>query len=71
MLKPKSLGKPGLNRGRAVFGLPLFQRLVIAAVGLDDFVGVRILIGRHLARLTVAALVSTAEARRRPTSGFS
>ena len=32
VLKPKSLGQPGLNRVRAAFGLPLFQRPVITGL---------------------------------------
>lgn len=54
VLKPKSPGQPGLNGRGAVFCFPLFQGLVIAAFGFDDFACVRVFIELHLARLTSA-----------------
>lgn len=38
------LSQPALYRVSAVFSFPFFQHLVIAALGLDDFTGVRILV---------------------------
>ena len=66
VLKPKSLGQPGLNGREAVRSFPFLQSLVVATRGFDDFAGVRIVVNRHLARLKVAVLDSTAGARRRP-----
>lgn len=54
VLNPKSLGQPGLDSARAVFSLPLFQRFVIAAFGLDDFTSVWVLVDLHLAWLSAA-----------------
>jgi|LNAP01.1.fsa_nt_gb hypothetical protein len=36
VLKPKSLGQPGLNGRGAVLHFPFLQRFVIAAFGFDD-----------------------------------
>jgi len=51
VLKPKSLGQPGLDSCGAVFCFPFLQRFVIAAFGLYDFAGVRFFVDLHLARL--------------------
>lgn len=56
VLNPTSLGQPGLDRGSAVFSLPLFQRPVIAAFGLNDFAGVRFFVDLHLAWFTSPGL---------------
>ena len=37
VLNPISLGQPGLDSGGTVLRFPIFQRLVIAAFGFDDF----------------------------------
>lgn len=42
VLQTKSLGQPGLDNVGAVFGLPLFQRPVIATFGFHDFAAVRL-----------------------------
>jgi len=44
--------EPGLNGFSAVFSFPLFQLLVVAAFGLDNFAGVRVVV---LLDLTSAA----------------
>jgi hypothetical protein len=67
VLKPKSLDEPRLDGGRAVLSFPCLQRLVVAALGFDDFTGVRIFEDLHLARLKVAVMDKTAGARRRQT----
>ena len=54
VLKPNSLGQPGLDCVGAVFSFPLFQRFVVAAFGLDDFAGVRIFVDIHLTWFTCA-----------------
>lgn len=38
--QPKSLGQPGLDGVRTVFGFPFLQRSVITAFGFYDFAGV-------------------------------
>src|SRR5207253_11091413 len=54
VLKPRSLGEPRLDGGRAVLSFPFRQSLVIAAFGFDDFAGVRVFVDLHLAWLTGA-----------------
>jgi hypothetical protein len=41
VLKPKSIAQPGLNGVGAMLCFPLFQRVLVAAFGFDDFAGVR------------------------------
>ena len=55
VLKPKSLGQPGLNGIRAVFCLPLLQTFVIPTFGFDDLASVRIFVDLHLTWLTSAS----------------
>jgi hypothetical protein len=43
VLKPKPLGEPRLDGGRAVLSFPFLQSLVIAAFGFDEFAGKRFL----------------------------
>jgi hypothetical protein len=43
VLKPNSLGQPGLNCRRAVLCFPFLQSLVVAAFGFYDFAGVSFL----------------------------
>jgi len=53
--KPRSLGQPRFDSGATVLSFPLFQRLVIATLGFDDFTGVRFFIDLHLACLTAGS----------------
>jgi len=46
------LGEPAFHHIGAVFGFPFLKQLVIAALGLDDFAVVRILVLLDLARTT-------------------
>lgn len=43
------LGEPAFHHIRAVLGFPFLEQLVIAALGLDDFAVMRILVLLHLA----------------------
>ena len=54
VLKPNSLGQPGLDRRGAVFCFPLFQSLLVAALCFHDFARVRVFVAFHLARLAAA-----------------
>lgn len=54
IVKPNSLGQPGLNGRGAVLCFPFLEGLVVAAFGFDDFACVRIFIDLHLAWLTAA-----------------
>lgn len=54
MLKPNSLGQPGLYGRGAVLCFPFLQRLVIVAFGFDYFAGVRVFIDLKHAWLTGA-----------------
>ena len=56
VLKPKSLGQPGLDGVGAVLSFPLFQSLVVAAFRLYDLAGVGVLVDLHLAWLAGARL---------------
>ncbi len=52
VLKLTSLSEPGFHGVRTVSGFPFFQRLVVAAFGLDNFAGVRVFVDLNLPRLT-------------------
>lgn len=54
VLKPKSLGQPGLNCRGAVFCFPFLQLIVVATLGFDDFASARVYIDLKHAWLTGA-----------------
>jgi hypothetical protein len=54
VLKPKSLGQPGLDGASAVFSFPLFQSFVIPAPRFNNLDSVRVLVDFHLAGLARA-----------------
>ena len=54
VLKPNSLGQPGLNSRGAVLCFPFLQLIVVATFGFDDFASVRGFIDLKHAWLTGA-----------------
>lgn len=55
-------GGPALDGLGAPLGFPLFQSLVVAALGLDDFAGVRVLVLLDLARALAGRRLGSAGA---------
>lgn len=55
VLKPRSLGQPGLYGVGAILRFPFLQRFVVAAFCFDDFARVRVFINLQLTRLATAA----------------
>lgn len=56
VLKPRSLGQPGLDSIGAVFRFPFVQGFVVATFGFDDFARFRIFVNLHLAWFTSSGL---------------
>lgn len=54
VLKPSSLGQPGLHGVRTVFRFPLLQRFVVPAFGFYDLASLWVFVDFHLTWLTAA-----------------